>query len=179
MQNIGVDLQKDWLIIHPGVSETKREYPQEEWIKTGKLLRDHLSFQILVTGGASEKRLCDRITDGIGNSSYCLAGLVSIEELIALIDEAPLIISVNTGTVHIAAATQTPIIVLYALTNPQHTPWEVPSKVLFFSVKQDLRSKNEVVNYVSQKLMNEETNIPSSETILKEAKKLLKEVKLK
>jgi ADP-heptose:LPS heptosyltransferase len=179
LQNIGVDVQKDWLILHPGVSETKREYPEEEWIKTGQLLRDDSSFQILMTGAASEKKLCDKITDGIGNSAFCLAGLLSIEELIALIDKAPLIISVNTGTVHIAAATQTPTIVLYALTNPQHTPWEVPSKVLFFSVNQDLRSKNEVVNYVSQKLMNEKTNIPSPETILKEAKKLLKEVKLK
>lgn len=179
LQHIGVDLQKDWLILHPGVSETKREYPEEEWIKTGKLLKDHLSFQILVTGAASEKTLCEKITYGIGNFTFCLAGLLSIEELIALIAEAPLIISVNTGTVHIAAATQTPIIVLYALTNPQHTPWEVASKVLYFSVKQDLRSKNEVVNYVSQKLMNEETNFPSPQVILMEAKKLLHQVKLK
>jgi len=179
LQHAGVDVQKDWLILHPGVSETKREYPEEEWIKTGRLLRDHLSLQIILTGSESERKRCNSIQKGIGESSFSMAGLLSIEEFIALIDEAPMVISVNTGTVHIAAATQTPVIVLYALTNPQHTPWKVPSKVLFFSVKEDLRSKNEVVNYVSQELMNKETEIPSPEIILKEARKLLKEVKIK
>ena len=87
-------------------------------------------------------------------------------------------ISVNTGTVHIAAATQTPVIVLYALTNPQHTPWKVASKVLYFSVKEDLRSKNEVVNFVTQKIMDKEMDYPSPIVILKEAKKFLKKEKI-
>jgi ADP-heptose:LPS heptosyltransferase len=32
--------------------------------------------------------------------------------------------------VHIAAAMGTPVVDLYALTNPQHTPWLVPHRVL-------------------------------------------------
>jgi ADP-heptose:LPS heptosyltransferase len=40
----------------------------------------------------------------------------------------------NTGPVHIAAAVGTPVVDLYALTNPQHTPWAVPSRVLNHTV---------------------------------------------
>jgi ADP-heptose:LPS heptosyltransferase len=40
------------------------------------------------------------------------------------------LISNNTGPVHIAAAVQTPVVDLYALTNPQHTPWGVPHRIL-------------------------------------------------
>lgn len=36
----------------------------------------------------------------------------------------------NSGPAHIAAAVGTPVVDLYALTNPQHTPWMVPSRVL-------------------------------------------------
>jgi ADP-heptose:LPS heptosyltransferase len=36
----------------------------------------------------------------------------------------------NSGPVHLAAAVGTPIVDLYALTNPQHTPWGVPNVVL-------------------------------------------------
>jgi ADP-heptose:LPS heptosyltransferase len=36
----------------------------------------------------------------------------------------------NSGPAHIAAALDTPVVVLYALTNPQHTPWQVASRVL-------------------------------------------------
>lgn len=170
---IGVDIEKDWLILHPGVSETKREYPESDWIETGKLLRDELGFQLLITGSIAEKDLCKNIQEGIGEKSFSLAGLFSIEEFIALVSLTPLVISVNTGTVHIAAATQTPVIVLYALTNPQHTPWQVNSTALFFSVKEKLRSKNEVVNYVSQHLMDKALEPPAPLQIVEEAEKLL------
>ena len=32
LEEAGVDLNKDWLILHPGVSETKRAYPENKWI---------------------------------------------------------------------------------------------------------------------------------------------------
>jgi ADP-heptose:LPS heptosyltransferase len=47
---------------------------------------------------------------------------------------APLLISNNTGPVHIAAAMGTPVVDIYALTNPQHTPWMTPNRVLNFDV---------------------------------------------
>jgi ADP-heptose:LPS heptosyltransferase len=59
---------------------------------------------------------------------------VDVVELAALIDAAPLLIAGNTGPVHIAAAVGTPVVDLYALTNPQHTPWAVPSVVLYHDV---------------------------------------------
>ena len=169
----GVNLEDDWLIIHPGVSETKREYPEEYWIETGKLLRDKLGFQVLITGSGSEKELCDRIQNGIGEYSFSLAGLFSIEEFVALISLSPLAVSVNTGTVHIASATQTPVIVLYALTNPQHTPWKVPSAILYYSVKEELRSKNQVVSYVTENVMDKTLEPPTPFDILNKAERLL------
>jgi ADP-heptose:LPS heptosyltransferase len=48
--------------------------------------------------------------------------------------EAPLLVSNNTGPAHIAAATGTPVVDIYALTNPQHTPWRVESRVLSHDV---------------------------------------------
>jgi ADP-heptose:LPS heptosyltransferase len=47
---------------------------------------------------------------------------------------APLLVSNNTGAVHVAAAVGTPVVDLYALTNPQHQPWMVPHRVLFHDV---------------------------------------------
>jgi ADP-heptose:LPS heptosyltransferase len=170
----GVDISRKWLILHPGVSEEKREYPSEKWIETGKLLRDALSFQLLITGSESEKPLAEKIQKGIGASSFSIAGLVTIEEFIALISQSPIVISVNTATVHIASATQTPVVVLYALTNPQHTPWQTISSVLYFSVKEALKSKNDVVDYVSEHIMSKTTQLPSPQVILDETKRLLR-----
>lgn len=176
MVDAGVDISRKWLIFHPGVSEKKREYPVDKWIEAGKLLRDKLSVQLLITGSESEKLLGQEIQNGIGKSAFCLAGLLSIEEFIALISQSPIVISVNTATVHIASATHTPIVVLYALTNPQHTPWQTKSSLLYFSVKEELKSKNDVVNYVSEHIMSKTTEIPSPQIILEETKRLLKSI---
>jgi ADP-heptose:LPS heptosyltransferase len=43
-------------------------------------------------------------------------------------------VSNNSGPVHVAAAVGTAVVDLYALTNPQHTPWGVPHRVLFHDV---------------------------------------------
>ena len=65
-----------------------------------------------------------------GPAVHDLTGALALDELIALIDAAALLVSNNSGPVHIAAARQTPVVDLYALTNPQHAPWKVPARVL-------------------------------------------------
>jgi ADP-heptose:LPS heptosyltransferase len=55
---------------------------------------------------------------------------LDLAEFAGLMAEAPLLVSNNTGAVHLAAAVGTPVVDLYALTNPQHTPWLVPHRVL-------------------------------------------------
>lgn len=169
----GVDLTKRWLILHPGVSEKKREYPVEKWIETGRLLRDTLSFQLIITGSETERESGCEIQKAVGASAFCLSGILSMEEFIAIISQAPIVISVNTATVHIAAATHTPVIVLYALTNPQHTPWQTRSSTLYFSIKENLKSKNDVVRYVSEHIMSQTAEVPSPEAILTETQRLL------
>lgn len=167
-----INLQKSWLILHPGVSEIKRQYPTENWIELGKRLVADFGYQLLLTGSASEKNLTDQIQQGIGTNAFSIAGLLSLDELSCLIKEASLLISVNTGPVHIAAATQTPVVVLYAQTNPQHTPWKTPSKVLYFEVPEALQSKNEVLKFV-QKQQVSVPEIVEVEDILKAVSNLL------
>jgi ADP-heptose:LPS heptosyltransferase len=44
------------------------------------------------------------------------------------------LVSNNSGPVHIAAALNTAVVDVYALTNPQHTPWQVPHRTLYHDV---------------------------------------------
>jgi lipopolysaccharide heptosyltransferase II len=171
----GIDATQPYIILHPGVSEKKREFPSEKWTTVCNELWEHVRCPILLTGTANEKHLTQPIAS---NAPHCydLAGELPVEMFIALIAGASLVLSVNTGTIHIAAATHTPVVVLYALTNPQHTPWKVPSAVLPFSVKKDLKSKNQIVAYVSEK-MPDDLSYPDTATIVKEAIQLIAIVK--
>jgi ADP-heptose:LPS heptosyltransferase len=149
----GIALHKPWLVLHPGVSEKKREYPIQLWIDAAKQLSK--DFQLLVTGGALETELTESLANGVGSQAFSLGGLLSLAEFIALIKNTPLVVSVNTGTIHIAAAVNTAVVVLYALTNPQHLPWKVPGKALIFEVPESIRSKNEVIRFVNEHYFSE------------------------
>lgn len=178
LEDMGVELDRRWLILHAGVSEVKRQYPFDLWVETAHKIIDELGFQVLLTGVASEKPLTDHLQQAIGESSYSIAGLLNMEEFICLVKRAPVLVSVNTGTIHIAAAAGTPVVVLYAQTNPQHTPWKVPCKVLQVPVAEELRSKNEVIRYVNRKLYNEHIDMPGPDDIINATSELLNPVDL-
>jgi ADP-heptose:LPS heptosyltransferase len=158
LTQLGIDVEKPFILMHPGVSEAKRQYPAELFAKAAKSIVNELDVQILLTGVESERVLTEFIEKEVGNQATSIAGKLSLEELLALIKITPILISNNTGPVHIAAAFKTPVIVMYAATNPQHTPWKVKNKVLLFDVPKEMRSKNVVIDYAYKKSFD---NLPS------------------
>jgi lipopolysaccharide heptosyltransferase II len=134
LTELGVDRDKPLVIIHPGASAPSRRYPPERFAEVArKLALDH-HHEIVFTGSTEEQELVTRIQRKMAADSISLAGRLELDELAALISDAQLLISNNTGPVHVAAALNTPVVDLYALTNPQHTPWGVPNRVLFHDV---------------------------------------------
>jgi lipopolysaccharide heptosyltransferase II len=122
-----IDRGRPWAVVHPGASAPSRRYPPERWAAACRTLRTDHGVQLVFTGDEGEAALTERAAAGTGPS---LAGRLDLAELAALIEAAPLLLAGNTGPVHLAAATETPVVDVYALTNPQHTPWMTPSRVL-------------------------------------------------
>ena len=142
-----VDLLQPWIILHPGVSEEKRRYPAEAFAEAVRPLIREQALQVVLTGSSSERAYAESIRQQIESGHapkrvFNLAGAFDLPTFAGLIAEAPVLLANNTGPVHIAAAVGTPVVVLYAKTNPQHTPWQVPSRVLYFEVPTHLRSRN-------------------------------------
>jgi lipopolysaccharide heptosyltransferase II len=121
-----------WIVLHAGASAPSRRYPPELYAVAARGL-SALGYRIVLTGSADEAELVNSIQQSVPGA-VSLAGRLSLSELAAVIQAAPLLISNNTGPAHLAAGLGTPVVVLYALTNPQHTPWQVPQRVLSFNV---------------------------------------------
>jgi lipopolysaccharide heptosyltransferase II len=117
------------VVVHCGASAASRRYPPEKFAQAiVQISRSH--GRVLLTGSADERELVAGVAARSANGAVDLAGMLSLGELGALIENASLLISNNSGPVHIASAVGTPVVDLYALTNPQHTPWRVPHVVL-------------------------------------------------
>lgn len=141
----GISTHKPLIVVHPGASESKRQYDitfyaslVEELLQKG--------YQIILTGTRSEDNLHSFIAE------YCHTRIpsftnLSMGDLLTLIKISHLLISNNTGPMHIAAALQTPIIALYAQTNPEHTPWQVAHKIFYFPISDTEKSKNTLLQH--------------------------------
>lgn len=130
----GVDEARPFLVIHPGVTAPSRQYPPEQYADAARQLVDQADWQIVFTGSGQEEQLVRLIQRSMKAPSTSLVNCLHLGELGALLQRSALLIANNTGPVHIAAAVGTPVVDLYALTNPQHTPWAVPHRVLFHDV---------------------------------------------
>jgi lipopolysaccharide heptosyltransferase II len=134
LQSAGVNLGRPFIVIHPGVSAPSRQYAPEGYLRAASRLVREDGMQVVFSGSTGEVALVEHIRTGMQAPSFSLAGRLSLGELGGLIEQASLLLSNNTGPVHLAAALGTPVVDLYALTNPQHTPWGVPNRVLFHDV---------------------------------------------
>lgn len=174
LRSAGLRPHLPWLVLHPGVSEPKRMFPEGEWVKIGKKLAGDLSYQVVVTGSRSETDTAASLAGKIGENCVAVAGLFTVDELILLIRHAALLLSVNTATIHIAAAVATPTIVLYALSNPQHLPWRGTGALFTFLVPADQKSRNEVIRYVDR-MYEDHTSAIEPQAVVEAARLILSE----
>jgi heptosyltransferase I len=77
-------------------------------------------MQVLVTGGPSEieRAYGERIASLAKTPVKDLVGQTSLKQLLALLGRATVLVSPDSGPVHMATAAGTPVIGLYATTNP-------------------------------------------------------------
>ncbi len=154
-KNIRVNIEKvkkeKIILIHPGCSEQKRKYPWFLYAQVAEKL-SRTGNNIIFTGNKDEVGEVKQITSLIHRTRILsLAGKLNMEEFLNLINKASVLITNNTGPVHMAAALQTPVVVVYARTNPQHIPWKVKNRILFFDTDQSLQTKNSLLEYTLPK----------------------------
>jgi len=113
-----------WLVINACAVAKSRDW--RNWTAEGyAIVADHaaerLGLTVVLTGGpsADERNMADRIFAICRLKPLNLVGGTSLQELAAIISRAVAVIAPDTGPAHIASALGTPVIGLYAATNPQ------------------------------------------------------------
>lgn len=133
LQRLGIAPGR-WVLVHPGASAASRRYPPELFAAALRELHARSGHPIVLGGSAGEREIVEQVRALCDAPLRSLAGALTLGQCAASIEQAALLISNNSGPVHLAAALGTPVVDLYALTNPQHTPWRVRSRVLFHDV---------------------------------------------
>jgi ADP-heptose:LPS heptosyltransferase len=122
-----------WAVVHPGASAPSRRYPVASFATVARSLVEEHAVRVVLTGGAGEAEAVETIAAAAGDGATAMGGL-DLAHLAALLTVAPVLVANNSGPAHLAAAVGTPVVDLYALTNLQHAPWGVPSRILAHDV---------------------------------------------
>jgi len=128
------------VVVHPGCTMPARTYPWEMYVEVINLLVEQLGVFVVVTGMDDERPLVEQILEQVRPenryATLAMAGMLPFPLFCALIQSADLTITNNTGPMHVSAAVKTPVIALFALTNPpeQWGPWHVPHRQMYHDV---------------------------------------------
>jgi lipopolysaccharide heptosyltransferase II len=134
LATLGVPRDGPLVVAHVGASAPSRRYPAASFAQALDLVADEQRCQIVLTGDTSEVPLVESVRAAMRASAYSLVGCLDFAELCAVIEAADVLVSNNTAPAHIDAAVGTPVVDLYALTNPQHLPWRVAHRALYRDV---------------------------------------------
>ncbi len=117
--------------INPGAEYgPAKRWPVEKFISTIRRIQDQTHGAWLLFGGAGDKGLTKQIADAVSQTAqpvHDLAGKTSLRELMALLKISRVLLTNDTGPMHVAAALGTPVVVPFGSTSPELTgPAELP-----------------------------------------------------
>jgi heptosyltransferase-1 len=110
-------------LLNPGAAWPNKRWPPERFGEIAAFLRDVRGLASIVLWGPGEEPIA-RAVVAASSGAARLAPVTSLVDLLALSRAASLMVSGDTGPLHIAGAAGTPIVALFGPTDPaRNGPW--------------------------------------------------------
>lgn len=118
-----VDQQQPLIAINPQATWPTKLWFNDRFSEVADFLLA-AGYAVVFTGSPADRPEIDRIISGMKGRAVNLAGETSLLSLAALYQRARLVISTDTGPMHIGAAAGTPLVAIFGSTAPWRTgPW--------------------------------------------------------
>jgi heptosyltransferase-2 len=118
---LGIDRNKKVIGFCPSAKHSTKRWPQERFAELGIQLVDEYGVKILLFGGPDDKERCSAIADTINKrtikgSAVDLTGELSLLESAAAIEACTLIVTNDSGLMHIASAMNKKVVAIFGST---------------------------------------------------------------
>ena len=98
-----------------------KQWPSEHYAAVARFYLDK-GWQVWLFGSANDKATCQQINVQAKQACQDLSGQTSLSEAITLLSASSLVVSNDSGLMHIAAALHKPLVAVYGSTDPSFTP---------------------------------------------------------
>ncbi len=114
-----------------------KRWPVENFITAAREIRHRTDCTWIIFGGRADKVLAEEIAQGIDSGVCNLAGHTSLRELMAALKLCRLLLTNDSGPMHVAAALGTPVVVPFGSTSPELTGPGLPGDLRHRLLKSD------------------------------------------
>ncbi|MEJ2092284.1 MAG: lipopolysaccharide heptosyltransferase I [Syntrophobacterales bacterium] len=108
-------------VLHPGARWSTKLWPTAHWARLCDWLAREKGCQVVITGSPRDRELVEEIVAQAEMPLLNLTGRTSLAELTAVLRQAHLAVTTDTGPMHLAAALGTPVVALFGPTAPWRT----------------------------------------------------------
>jgi len=112
-------ITKPYFVLNPWTSCQSRNYDPIRFAHAARQLNNITGWEVVVTGVEKDRDRAHPLLEILGDCAIDLIGKTTLSELVSLVANAKLILTNNTSTMHIADATQTPNVVMFAGTEKE------------------------------------------------------------
>jgi lipopolysaccharide heptosyltransferase II len=111
-----------WLVLQPGARWLNKRWPVEHFVELVRMLAPrHPDLKFAILGGAEDEPLGRSIAQAAPDRCLNLAGKLSLQEMVEWIRLSELMVTNDTGPMHVAAALGTPVVGMFGPTEPART----------------------------------------------------------
>jgi len=119
------------VVMAPGAGRATKRWPEKFYAEVGNFFNNK-GFRVILAGGMDDRRVCTSIADAMDTFPWNFAGEFSLQETAGLLTVSDLIISNDTGLMHMGAAFGKRIVALFGPTTCHlgFTPFRTLSTVV-------------------------------------------------
>jgi lipopolysaccharide heptosyltransferase II len=115
-------VREDTLLIAAHVGATNglaKRWPIPHWARLADQLIEQLGATVVLTGASSDAEMVDAVVARMKQKPLDLVGKTNVPQLVALLERCDLVISGDSGPLHIAGAVGTPVVAIHGPTDPK------------------------------------------------------------
>ncbi len=108
--------QQKWIAFAPGARHTTKRWFIDRWCDLAKRIVSHSQHRIMILGDKVDKPLGDEIINRIGDNGWNAAGQLSLSQSAAAVSHCQVLITHDSGLMHVAAARKVPVVAIFGPT---------------------------------------------------------------
>jgi len=112
---------KPLVALNPGASHQVNRWSTEHFAALADMLAQRIDARVIIVGGPEEVLLAEEIASKARSKPLLLAGKADLMQLGALLEQCDLLVSGDTGPLHLGTAVGIPVVALFGAADPART----------------------------------------------------------